>query len=436
MKNKIGFTSAIALVTGNMIGSGIFLLPASLAAYKGVGIIGWIIATIGAILLSFVFGKLGEWFPNTTGGPYAYTRIYLGQFAAFWVAWGYWISIWITNAAIAVAFVGYLGVFFPVLKTDLLYSLFAGIGVIWFFTWINSKNIRDIGFVQKLTTALKILPILFVIVFGVFYSDISVLISRSFYSEISWGNVTTVIMISFFSFLGLESATVPSNQIENGSKIIKKATILGTVFTAFLYTLSFIVIIGIIPPETLAKSEAPFADVADILAGSWGKYFIAFGALVSTMGALNGWILIQGQIPFAAAKDELFPPFFKRTNRHLSPIKGIVLSSILATVLMALNYTKSLVEAFTFMITLSTLSVLLPYIFSLASFAIKTKDFDIKKRGYLLVLAAISFLFCIWIVIGCGPEVAYYGLILLLLGMPFYVWLQFKNKHYGTPKHK
>ncbi len=184
-----------------MIGSGIFLLPASLAAYKGVGIIGWIIATIGAILLSFVFGKLGEWFPNTTGGPYAYTRIYLGQFAAFWVAWGYWISIWITNAAIAVAFVGYLGVFFPVLKTDLLYSLFAGIGVIWFFTWINSKNIRDIGFVQKLTTALKILPILFVIVFGVFYSDISVLISRSFYSEISWGNVTTVIMISFFSFL-------------------------------------------------------------------------------------------------------------------------------------------------------------------------------------------------------------------------------------------
>lgn len=156
-----------------MIGAGVFLLPATMAAYQGIGIIGWIIASIGALLLALIFGKLSKMYPKANGGPYAYSRIGLGDFAGFLVAWGYWISIWCTNAAIAVALVGYLGAFFPSLTANPFLASFTGLFFIWFFTWINSKNIKTIGIVQMLTTILKIIPIAFLILVGIFYADFS-----------------------------------------------------------------------------------------------------------------------------------------------------------------------------------------------------------------------------------------------------------------------
>ena len=165
---KLGFWSSAALVIGNMIGSGIFLIPASLAAFGGISLIGWLVASIGAILLAMVFGNLSKFAPNTIGGPYAYTKIKLGEFPAFLVAWGYWISIWCTNAAIAVALVSYLSVFIPALKDNQLLSVLCGLSVIWIFTWINTKQIKTVGYVQLITTILKITPILFIGLIGIF----------------------------------------------------------------------------------------------------------------------------------------------------------------------------------------------------------------------------------------------------------------------------
>ena len=403
-----------------MIGAGVFLLPATMAAYQGIGIIGWILASIGALTLAMVFGKLSKLYPQINGGPYAYSRIGLGEFAGFLVAWGYWISIWCTNAAIAVALVGYLGAFFPELTDNPLLSSLTGLFFIWLFTWVNSKDIKTIGAVQVLTTILKVIPIAFLIIVGVFYVDFSKAFVFPFTSGSILPDITAVTTLTFFAFLGMESATVPSSSIKSPEKTIQKATLFGTVFTTILYILSFIVIIGIIPPETLANSTAPFADTAFEIWGNTGKYLVAFGAVVSTMGALNGWILIQGQIPASAAKDSLFPTFFKRTNKNGSPILGIVFSSVLATILMLCNYSKTLVEAFSYMMKLSTLSVLLPYLFSIATLALVVK----KRNRKTIVLAGLAFLFSLWIVIGCGAEIVFLGFLLLLLGIPAYVYLK------------
>lgn len=406
-----------------MIGAGVFLLPASMAAYQGIGIIGWLIASAGALMLALIFGKLSKMYPHVNGGPYAYSRIGLGDFAGFLVAWGYWISIWCTNAAIAVALVGYLGAFFPVLTESLLLSSLTGLFFIWFFTWVNSKDIKTIGAVQVLTTVLKVLPIAFLILVGVFYVDFSKAFVFPFKSGSKLPDITAVTTLTFFAFLGMESATVPSNSISAPEKTIQKATLLGTVFTTVLYLLSFIVIIGIIPPETLANSTAPFADTAFEIWGETGKYLVAFGAVASTMGALNGWILLQGQIPASAAKDKLFPKLFQKTNKNGAPIRGIIFSSVLATILMLCNYSKTLVEAFTYMMKLSTLTVLLPYLFSIASFALLIKNSNKKS----LLLAMLAFLFSLWIVIGCGAEIVFLGFLLLLLGVPAYVYLKKKQ---------
>lgn len=421
---KLTFWPTTALVVGNMIGSGIFLLPASLAAFGGISLIGWLVSSFGAILLAIVFGNLSRLVPTANGGPYAYTKITLGEFPAFLVAWGYWVSVWCTNAAIAVALVGYLTIFFPSLVTSPIASVLTGLSFIWFFSWLNSKPIQTIGFVQLITTVLKIIPILFIALIGIFYINSDYYFPLNLSKESSSSAIATTTTLTFFAFLGMESATIPSSSVDNASTTIRKATIFGTILTIFIYVLSSAAIMGIIPAETLAESSAPFADAAAIFWGDSAKYWVAAGAVISTLGALNGWILIQGQIPMAAAQDKLFPKIFGKKNQHGSPALGIFLSSILVSGLMMLNYTESLVSAFTFMMTLSTLSVITPYIFSTASYAILL--FTKKEKGATgkLIIAFLAFCFSILIIVGSGQEVVFWGFLLLMSGIPFYVLLK------------
>ncbi|MGH8004012.1 MAG: amino acid permease, partial [Limisphaerales bacterium] len=197
------------------------------------------------------------------------------------------------------------------------------------------------------------------------------------------------------------------------------------------YLLSSVVLMGLLPAEKLAQSNAPFADAVDVFWGASAQYVVAAGAVISTFGALNGWILIQGQIPMSAAQDKLFPKVFGRLNANDSPAAGIVLSSILASLLMALNYTKTLVEAFTFMITLSTLSVLTPYFFSTASYALQTVKLREGNLAAKLMLAGLAFGFSLWVMVGSGREVVFWGFILLMAGIPFYVWMKIADPEYA-----
>ena len=410
-----------------MVGSGIFLMPSALAFYGGISLYGWMFSSIGALLLAFVFGNLARLAPQTVGGPYAYTRMGLGTFPAYLVAWGYWISIWCTNAAIAVALVGYLEVFFPYLGVNPIFAICTGLFFIWLFSWINSKELKTIAFVQLITTILKVTPIILVAIVGLFYVEMDNFSPFNSSGDSNWSAITSTTTLTLFAYLGMESATIPSASIKNAEKTIKKATIIGTIFTVVIYILSSIAIMGIIPAEVLKSSNAPFADATALFLGETAKYIVAAGAVIATMGALNGWILIQGQIPLAAANDGLFPKIFAKTNKNKSPIIGIVLSSLLVSILMLLNFSKTLVEAFTFMMKLSTLSVLTPYLFSTASLAILLFRSGEKKLTSKLIIAFLAFCFSMWIIVGCGADVVFWGFLLLMSGIPFYVLLT-RNK--------
>lgn len=423
-KTKIGLLPATALVVGNMIGSGVFLLPVALAAYGGISMLGWICSSAGAILIALVFGNLSRLFPGVNGGPYAYTREGLGEFPAFLVAWGYWISIWSTNAAIAVALVGYLGVFFPILLTNNLLAILTGLTFIWLFSWINTRSIRTVGIVQLVTTILKVMPILFIGLVGIFYIQLDHFVPFNRSGETNWSAITNTTMLTLFAYLGVESATIPSGSVEKSGTTVRRATILGTGLTIVLYMLSSAAVMGIVPPEVLESSTAPFADAAAIFWGESARYIVAAGAVIATMGALNGWILIQGQIPLAAANDGLFPRIFGRVNTKATPVFGIIISSILVSILMLLNFSKSLVGAFTFMMTLSTLSVLTPYLFSTASYALQLRKQNRTSHRLQIGLAMAAFCFSLWMIIGCGQEVVFWGFLLLMSGIPFYVFLK------------
>ncbi len=423
---KIGLFTSTTLVVGNMIASGVFLLPATLAAYGGIGLLGWIGSSAGAIVLALLFSKLSKRIPNALGGPYAYTRAGLGDFGAYLVAWGYWISIWCTNAAIAVAFVSYLTVFFEVLKTNSFLALGTGLSAIWLLTWVNTRGIKEVGWVQKITTVLKITPLLLVTIMGLFYIDFNNFTPFNISSVSNFSAITATATLTLFAFLGLESATIPAGNIHEPEKTIPRATMIGTVITIFIYVLSSTVVMGMIPAAELKNSNAPFADAAAIIWGDTARYWVAAGAIVSTLGALNGWILLQGQMPMAAARDKLFPVIFNKENNKGVPAVGIIIGSVLISGLMMLNLTSGLNDTFTFMILMTTLTVLIPYLFSATSYAIMILQNKFWKRDLVsqLVIAILAFLFSLWAVLGSGEETVYWGFIAIFSGIPFYVWMK------------
>lgn len=424
--NKIGFWLSTSLVVGNVIGSGIFLLPAALAVYGGISLFGWLFTTIGIIFIALVFSRLSKLITKA-GGPYAYSREGFGDFAGFLVIWGYWISIWCGNAAISVAGVGYLSVFIPSLKEDYLLSAGLAIAAIWLFTYINTKSIRSVGMVQLITTILKILPLLLLGTFGFLYFNIDNFTPLNLSGKSSFDAITATASLTLWAFLGIESATIPSDKVINPTKTIPRATVVGLMIAAIMYISSTVAIMGIMEPAELQNSTAPFADAAQKVWGKWAYHLIAIGAVISCFGALNGWILIQGQLPMAAAKDKLFPASFKKVSKNGIPILGILIASALASVLVGMNYTKGLIKMFSFIIMLATLTCLLPYLFSSLSelmlYFRKKKAYSRKKLIMASCISIPAFLYSLWAITGLGWEIIGWGLLLLASGVPIYGFL-------------
>ncbi len=421
-ERSIGTWTCAALVAGNMVGSGIFLLPAALAAYGSVSFVGWLVTAGGALLLALVFSSLSRALP-AAGGPYAYTRAGLGDFAGFLVAWGYWISLICGNAAIAVAMVGYLGVFAGGLEGNSAAAAAIALAALWLLTGVNLMGVRSAGRMQILTTVLKLLPLLAIIVFGLFRFDPSNLGPFNASGESLLSAVSATAALTLWAFLGLEAATVPADDVRDPGRTIPRATVAGTVTVAVIYVLSTLAVMGLVSHEVLAVSEAPFADAAARLWGPWGAWLVAAGATISCFGALNGWILLTGQVPMAAARDRLFPARLAGRSSRGVPAPALIASSVLATLLILMNYTRGLVGLFTFAILLSTLTALVPYVLSSVA---RLRLLALEGRGASragIVVASAAFLYSFWAIAGAGEEVVYLGFLLLLAGLPVYAWL-------------
>ncbi|MFI0411734.1 amino acid permease [Actinomadura sp. 3N508] len=430
-RRRLGLWMATALVVGNMIGSGVFLLPSSLAAYGPISLVAWGFTAAGAILLALVFARLARAYPRT-GGPYAYARKAFGDFVGFQTAWGYWIAVWAGNAAIAVAFVGYLAHFWPELADNKALAAGVGLAAIWLLTAVNSYGIRQGGAVQVATTIIKLVPLLLIAVGGLFFIESGNFGEFNASGEGAFGAVTGAAALTLWAFIGLESATVPAEDVQNPEKTIPRATVAGTAVTALIYILGTVAVLGLVPAAALATSTAPFADAADAAFGGWAADLVAAGAAISAFGALNGWILLQGQIPYAAARDGLFPRVFARTGRGGTPIVGLVVSSVLVTGLMAMNYNASLVDQFTFIILLATLTTVIPYAYAAAAqlvlLATDRAAFSGRRLAGSAVIALLAFGYSVWAIAGSGYEVVYKGTLLIFAGMPVYAWLKYRDQ--------
>lgn len=427
---KIGLITTTSLVVGNMIGAGIFLLPASLAEYGSISILGWLFTAAGALVLAKIFSNFSKIIVNKSGGPYTYSKAGFGDFIGFLVAWGYWISCWVSNAGLALAIIGAMSVFFPALNTEPKLAVSVGLGLIWFFTWVNSKGVKTSGKIQVVTTVLKLLPLVLVIILGAFFFSLDNFPAFNLTGESNLATFPVVAALTLYAFLGIESATIPAENVENPEKTIPKATMLGTIIVTLVYILGTVVLFGILPIDILKNSPAPFAEAGKIIGGEYAGYFVAAGAAISGIGALNGWILIVSQLPMAAAKDKLFPRVFKRENKNGAPYMGLIIGSVLSSSVMLLNFTDGLVEQFTFIVSLTVLTCLVPYLFVSASYIIIIIEKKLHANNFIktFVLGSLGFAYSLWAIYGSESDTVFYGFLLLLLGIPFYILIQWNKR--------
>lgn len=433
LKRELGLAAAVAIVVGNCIGSGIFTSAASLAAASNpkTAIIAWIITAIGSLLIALSFASLGTALPRT-GGPIVYTRTAFGDFAGFLIAWTYWVGAWVGNAAIITAFMLYFTYFVPGAATPVSAFLITS-GVLWFFTIINILGVKGAGRVSIVTTVLKVSALVVFVIIAAMHFNPAMLNTVSSAHVSGMSTLPAAIAIALWAFVGIESATVPAGEIKNPQRNIRKSTIYGTLIAATVYIFVSVVAMGVLDQATLAVSNAPLADIINAATGgTWGGNFIAIGAIISALGASSGWILTTARSAFGASRDNLFPAVFGKIHpKYLTPAYSLILSGIAANLLLILNYIGTLNTAFNFMLLLATLSFLPAYAFSAAAdiVLLKNRSSDFSLFSFLKnsFFALLAFGYSIYAIYGTGAKVVMYGFILMLAGIPIYLFMMLQN---------
>ncbi|MFB6548460.1 amino acid permease [Streptomyces sp. NPDC056405] len=433
---RFGLPVATALVMGNIIGGGIFLLPASVAPFGTISLLAFGVLTVGAIALALVFGRLAQRDPRT-GGPYVYAREAFGDFAGFLAAWAYWITTWVSNAALAVAAVGYLDVLIPV-NDHRWTACLAALVIQWLPALANFAGTRYVGAVQLVATVLKFAPLLLVAVGGLFFFDADNLGPFNATGGSGIGAVSAAAAILLFSYLGVESAAVSAGEVKDPRRTVGRATVIGTAGAALVYLLGTLAVFGTVAHDRLVTSTAPFSDAVNAMfGGAWGGWAVALAALVSMTGCLNGWTLLSAQTPYAAAKDGLFPAAFARKRRGV-PTTGVAVTVVLASLLTVYNYTAGSAKVFEILVLVTTFTATVPYLLATAAqlFHLLSGQGEKVNRARLVrdgVIAAVAAGFSLWLVAGAGYAAVYQGVLFLFAGVLVYAVMAARRRRAEAP---
>lgn len=432
LKKELGLFMATALVIGNMMGSGIFMLPATLAQKSGPGatMIAWALTGIGSIFLALSFANLGSRIPKT-GGPYEFSKIAFGDFMGFMSAWLYWNGCWIGNAAIIIAVASYIGFLIPAVSNNPIIGFICTSSILWIFTIVNILGVKLAARVQTISTVIKVLLFVsFCIIAGMNFDVAN--ITPLFPEGKGLGTIPAAATATLWAFTGLETAAVTGGEIKNPERNIKLSTIIGMIVSTVLYMLISFVAMGAMSQESLAASGTPIVDIfAKVLGSGVGKYIAVF-ALLSIIGTTVGWLLSTARVSYAAGVDGVFPEVFAKVHpKFKTPYLSLIISAVLVNILLFLNFSKGFGSAFTFVSLLATLSYLPIYAMAAAAEILlvvrQKKKLNVANFIKSSIVPLMGFIYAGWTIYGSGAEIVMYGFLLMLAGIPFYLYMTIKN---------
>lgn len=423
---RLTLLGVVALAVGNMVGTSIWTLPASLAEAAGpAAIVAWGITALGYWFVARTYARLGARWP-VTGGPYVYVREAFGDFAAFQVTWSYWLSATLGNAAIVTGVIGYATAFSAPLAASPLLQFLLAQGLLWGLCALNVAGVQHgarlsialmgVTVVALVATSLAALPA----------TDAANL--RPFAPE-GWGALAPACALIVWAYSGVESATVPASEVRGGGDVVGRATMLGFWIATGTYLLAAVAIAASVPNAELATSTRPVALVAERTLGAWAGVAVGLAALGSNVATLNGWILMAGRIPVTAAADGLFPaPLARLHPRTGTPWVALVAGTVVPSALLGLYFTRSLLGVFRFVVLLAILTTLLPHLYTCAAELLLSRRhpdrYDARTARAVAWQATLAFAFVLWTMYGTGPEPAMWGFLAIVAGTPLHVRLR------------
>ena len=420
----LGLWMCTAFVVGNVIGVGIFVLPASLAPFGLNALIGWLITVVGCAFLAVALSTLSRAFPNDDG-PYSYTKRAFGDGVAFLTMWCYWFSTWVTNATIAIGVVGYLTVLIPGLKAIPWLPPVVALSLLWFFVLVNLVGARAAGWVQIMTTVLKLMPLVGVACLGlwVLFTHPSAYTQHVPSTPTTFASLSGATTQTLFAMLGIECAMIPAARVHDPSRTIPRATLIGTIVTAAIYICVSAVPMLLIPQATLAASNAPFADLFARVLGDRSGQILALFVVIGGLGALNGWTLVLGEVTQSMARHGSFPRFLAKENSKGAPTFALIFTAAIASAILLGNYSQSVAGMFALLNVVVTAGNLPFYFVCSLVVLLGAHRFPgiAPRRARLAKAAAIGALaYCTWATIGIGAQPLKLALVLLGLGLVIY----------------
>jgi len=435
---ELGLFSATTLVVGSIIGTGVFTMPAVMAGAGTSSIITLGIIAVGAVLLGLLFGQLTTRVPNVDGGLYAYSRHEFGDFAGYLTAWCYWITCWAGNAAIVASWVLYVESLFGIENPSAWTNFGIAATGLWIPAIVNLAGLRQMAWLQNVTVVLKFLPLLLVAVVGWFFVNTANFGPFNASGGSLYDGVGIAAGVALFSFIGVECASIAAGRVKDPRRNVGRASVLGTAASGLLYVAVTAVVMGLVPHDQLVTDGAPFVAAFNTMFGdaTWIGKAVALVAVVSGLGALNGWTMVTAEMPFAAAKDGLFLQAFAKENRKGTPWVGILVSTVVASALMAWSYSgETGLKVFTYLVYLSVVTVAIPYFFSACAQLSYLVSRRRKVHGWNLArdlaVAATSILFALWVTFASGYQAVYQAMVLVLIGIPLYAFLKARRERLG-----
>lgn len=429
---KLGLTSSTSLVIGSIIGTGVFTMPAVMAGAGTVSIITLAVIGVCAVLLGLMFGQLTRRIPTSDGGLYAYARHELGDFAGYLTAWCYWITCWAGNAAIVASWVLYVEALFDIQDPSMGMNILIAFSGLWIPAFVNLAGVRQMAWFQNVTVVLKFLPLLLVATLGWFFVQGANFPAFNASGGSLFDAVSIAAGVALFSFIGVETAAIVAGKVKNPRRNVGRASVIGTAASGLLYVVVTAAVMGLVPSAQLATDGAPFvaAFQAMFSDAAWVGKAVALVAVISGIGALNGWTMVTAEMPYAASSAGMFPRSFARTTRGGVPWFGIVVSTAVASVLMAWSYSGGTLglQVFTSLVGLSVVTVAIPYFFAACAQLTYLVSRRRRVQGAALVrnlaVSVVSALFSLWITAAAGYQAVYQGLLLVLIGVPLYAFLR------------
>ena len=434
----LGLIGTVALVVGNMVGTSIYTLPATLASSTGpLGLVAWGVTAAGYLLVALTYASLGTRYP-ATGGPYVYAREAFGDFAAFQTVWAYWFSAVIGNAGIVTGVVGYAVGFSATLRGSVALQFALAQALLWGLCLLNVRGVRESGRFQVVVMVLNIVPLLLVSLLALGSFDSA---NLQPFAPNGIGSLAAGAALIVWAYSGVESATVPAEEVQSPERTIRRGTLVGYAVGTIVFLLSAFAVAGSMPNALVASSARPVALMAERVGGeSFGPALgamIGIVAIVAGLGTLNGWILMSGRIPLGAARDGLFFRALAAVHpRRGTPHVALVAGTAIASVMLLLFFSRSLLGVFDFIVRLAVLTTLLPHLYAMgAELMLSRRDrarYSDRDRRRAAIVAPLAFAFVLYTVYGIGAEVALWGFLVVLAGIPMYVWLVTRNGGAGS----